>query len=259
MDAKSGDAVHTPRYGKPVEINALWYHALCILADRFSEAGDSRGLRFESKAERVHQLFEPVFWNDETQGLYDCVHEDEADGSIRPNQIFAVSLPHSPLSPSRQRGVLMCVDKHLLSPSRQRGVLMCVDKHLLTPYGLRTLSPADPKYRGRYEGGPVERDSAYHQGTVWPWLLGPYVEAHLRVHNFEQSARDYCRQLLSALLDHLAEGGLGTLSEVYDGSWPHRSGGCIAQAWSVAETLRAWALVHSQQTNPAMPMFKGRS
>jgi predicted glycogen debranching enzyme len=241
MDAKSGEDVFTPRHGKPVEINALWYHVLCILADRLSENGDQRSLRFETKAERIHQLFEPMFWNEATRGLYDCVRDDEADPAIRPNQVFAVSLPHSPLS-----------------PARQRSVLSCVQEHLLTPYGLRTLSPADPRYRPRYEGGPYERDSAYHQGTVWPWLLGPFVEAYLRVHNFDASARDHCRKLLGRLLEHLAEAGLGTLSEVYDGDPPHRPGGCIAQAWSVAETLRAWALTHSQQHTPTMQMSKDR-
>lgn len=229
MDAKSGDVVFTPRHGKPVEINALWYHALCIVADRLSESCDSRGFRLETKAERVHQLFEPAFWNEATGGLNDCVREEGPDPAIRPNQIFAVSLAHSPLS-----------------PARQRSVVACVEEHLLTPYGLRTLSPADSRYRGRYEGGPFERDGAYHQGTVWPWLLGPFVEAYLRVHNFEQGARDHCRDLLAGLLDHLVEAGLGTVSEVYDGDAPHRPAGCIAQAWSVAETLRAWALIHSR-------------
>lgn len=223
MDAKCGDVVFTPRHGKAVEINALWHHALCVLADR-----SSRGERFAAMARRVRESFGLAFWNPQRKCLYDCVRPGESDGAIRPNQIFAVSLAPA-----------------LLDAAQQQAVLACVREHLLTPYGLRSLSPSEPAYRGRYAGGPYERDGAYHQGTVWGWLIGPYVEALLRVHDFSADARREARQLLEPLIRHLDEAGLGSVSEVFDGDPPHKPGGCTAQAWSVAELRRALALIES--------------
>ena len=144
------------------------------------------------------------------------------DASIRPNQIFAVSLPHS-----------------LLSPERAKSVVEKVQEHLLTPYGLRSLAPSDPQYRGRYRGGPAERDGAYHQGTVWPWLMGPFISAYVKVNRDSDVARRQAAEWLAPLKDHLADGGLGHISEILDGDSPQRPCGCIAQAWSVAEILRA--------------------
>ena len=225
MDAKHGDVVFTPRHGKPVEINALWYHALCILAARTKLQDPRRGSCYAGLAARVRQAFAETFWNDELRCLYDVVRDGTADASVRPNQIFAVSLANSPLT-----------------AKRQQAVLACVRRELLTPYGLRSLSPNDPAYRGRYEGGSFERDGAYHQGTVWGWLIGPYIEAYLRVNKFSAGACASMRKLLAPLIAHLDDAGLGSVSEIFDGDPPHTPRGCIAQAWSVAELLRAWRL-----------------
>ncbi len=228
MDAKQGDTVFTPRHGKPVEINALWYNALCILARRMAPIDSELAHRCSELAERVRQWFTPTFWNDRDRCLFDCVRDTEIDGSIRPNQIFAVSLPHS-----------------ALPRDRQRAVVDCIETHLLTPYGLRSLSPKAPQYRGRYEGDAFSRDSAYHQGTVWAWLIGPFVEAYLRVNDFGESARQRAETLLQPLIDHLGQAGLGNISEIFDGDPPHTPRGCIAQAWSVAEILRVRCLIQT--------------
>ena len=221
MDAKQGDVVFTPRHGKPVEVNALWYHALCLLSRRSRNADT-----FAAMARRVAESYPAVFWNSQRKCLYDCVRSDKADDAIRPNQIFAVSLPHS-----------------ALTPGQQAAVVACVRRHLLTPYGLRTLGPGEPGYRGRYGGNAFERDAAYHQGTVWAWLIGPFVEAFLRVNAFSDAAKARCRRMLGPLVRHLDDAGLGSVSEVFDGDPPHSPGGCPAQAWSVAELRRALALV----------------
>jgi len=228
MDAKFGDMVFTPRHGKPVEINALWYHALCILAERSPDgaSGKVKAGSYRELAERVRQSFVATFWNDAGQCLYDVARGDLSDLAVRPNQIFAVSLSHSPLN----------IDQ-------QRAVVACVQRELLTGYGLRSLSPNDSAYRGRYAGGPFERDGAYHQGTVWGWLIGPFVEAYLRVNDFSPEAKVQMRECLGSLVAHLDEAGIETVSEVFDGDPPHTPGGCIAQAWSVSELLRAWRMV----------------
>ena len=218
MDARVGDRVVTPRTGKPVEINALWYNALCALAGFARRLGRPVG-PWDAAAEQTRAGFER-FWNAEAGACYDVVDTPEGDdASLRPNQIFAVALPASPLSPARQRGV---VDS-------------CA-RRLLTSHGLRTLSPDDPRYRGHYGGDPAARDGAYHQGTVWGWLLGPFALAHHRVYGDAAAART----LLEPLAYHLADHGLGSISEIFDGDPPFTANGCIAQAWSVAETLRAW-------------------
>ncbi len=218
MDAKIGDWVVTPRTGKPVEINTLWYNALCTMAAFAKRLGRPTEL-WDGLAARVRIGFDR-FW-DETGGYcYDVIDGPMGnDGALRPNQIFAVSLPESPLSPERQR---LVVD-------------VCA-RHLLTSFGLRSLAPGHPQYHGRYGGGPRERDAAYHQGPVWGWLLGPFALAHLRVCRDPEAAQAF----LQPLAHHLADYGMGSIAEIFDGDPPFTPRGCIAQAWSVSETLRAW-------------------
>jgi len=223
MDAKIGDWVVTPRSGKPVEIQALWYNALCIMKDlaaRFSD--DDRRKKYSSLAALTSLAFNRTFWNEDARCLYDVVNGGPPDGSIRPNQIFAVSLHHS-----------------MLSEERARAVVEKVEKELLTPVGLRTLNRSDGRYRATYEGDQYSRDSAYHQGTVWPWLLGPFVSAYVRVNGGTAQARGRARDFLHGIEKHLTEAGLGQISEIFDGDVPHHPRGCFAQAWSVAEILRA--------------------
>jgi glycogen debranching enzyme len=223
MDAKVGDWVVTPRRGKPVEIQALWYNALCIMEDLASKVGDEPGQkRYRNMATVASWSFNRLFWNENTGCLYDVTNGAPPDPSIRPNQIFAVSLTHS-----------------MLSSERAKSVVGKVQEHLLTPYGLRSLAPSDPQYRGRYTGGPSERDGAYHQGTVWPWLLGPFITAYVKVNGGSDAARRQATEWLAPLKDHLADGGLGHISEILDGDAPQRPCGCMAQAWSVAEIMRA--------------------
>jgi len=221
MDAKVGDWVVTPRRGKPVEIQALWYNALCIMEDLARRFDDAAGReRYRNMASAASVSFNRLFWNENTGCLYDVIN-GAPDASIRPNQIFAVSLTHS-----------------MLSPERAKRVVETVQEHLLTPYGLRSVAPTDPQYRGRYTGGPVERDGAYHQGTVWPWLMGPFITAYVKVNRGSDAARRQAGAWLLPLRDHLADGGLGHISEIFDGDAPQIPRGCIAQAWSGAEILR---------------------
>lgn len=223
MDAKVGDWVATPRHGKPVEVQALWYNALRVmqeLARLFHDSAREKSAR--ELANRARESFNSQFWNQEMGCLYDVVNGVERDASIRPNQIFAVSLAHS-----------------MLMEDRARQVVAVVERELLTPLGLRSLAPGDPKYRGRYEGDVLNRDSAYHQGTVWPWLMGPFITAYLKVNGRTERARKQAERWLGGFREHLNVAGLGQVSEVADGDAPHRPGGCIAQAWSVAELLRA--------------------
>src|SRR5499427_2533535 len=227
MDAKVGDWVVTPRRGKPVEIQALWYNALCIMEDLAKQFGDEASQkRYRNMATVASWSFNRLFWNDKAGCLYDVTNGAPPDSSIRPNQIFAVSLPYS-----------------MLSTERAKAVVEKVQEHLLTPYGLRSLAPTDPQYQGRYTGGPAERDGAYHQGTVWPWLMGPFITAYIKVNEGNEAARRQAAAWLAPLKDHLADAGLGHISEIFDGdldgNTPQRPVGCIAQAWSVAEVLRA--------------------
>ena len=223
MDAKVGDWVVTPRHGKPVEIQALWHNALCIMRDLAAKFGDKDGrANYSAMAGAARDSFERLFWNEAAGCLYDVVSGDFRDGSIRPNQLFAVSLPHT-----------------MLSPERARQVVAVVERELLTPFGLRTLARNDPQYRPRYEGDPLSRDGAYHQGTVWPWLLGPFITAYLRVHGHAPEARLRAARWLEPFEEHLKDACLGQVSEIFDADPPHRPRGCMAQAWSVAELLRA--------------------
>src|SRR5215472_7117057 len=219
MDAKVGDWVVTPRIGKPVEVNALWYNALKTMANLASIAGKS-GEPFEKMAVKVKESF-AKFWNSGTNCCYDVIEDPRIgnDASLRPNQIFAVSLPESPLSREQQKAVMdVCV------------------RRLVTSYGLRSLAQGEPGYQGHYGGGPRDRDGAYHQGTVWGWLMGPFVLAHLRVYGDSRTAQSFLEPLWNQIASH----GLGTLSEIFDGEAPFTPRGCIAQAWTVAEVLRAW-------------------
>ncbi len=226
MDATVGGRPVTSRHGCAVEINALWYNALNFsqeLADRFGEPElFDRGF-----IPHLRTAFQETFWNMEENCLGDVFNEDGLDRKIRPNQIFAVSLPFSPLD-----------------DEQQKGVVRAVRKHLLTPVGLRTLSPDDSSYRSRYRGNPAERDSAYHQGTVWPWLLGAFGQAALRTADNKEEVTEQLRNHLRAfLVVHLSEAGIGSVSEVFDAEPPHAPGGCIAQAWSVAELTRLYFLL----------------
>jgi predicted glycogen debranching enzyme len=228
MDAKVGDCVVTPRIGKAVEINALWYNALATMAG-FARRLNRPAASWAALAAGVRASF-ARFWNEGAGYCFDVIDGPGGpDPSLRPNQIFAVALPESPLPAERQRQV----------------VEACA-RHLLTSFGLRSLAPGHPDYRGRYEGGPWERDGAYHQGTVWAWLLGPFALAHFNVHGDRALARSY----LEPLAHHLDDYGLGSIAEIFDGDPPHPPRGCIAQAWSVAETLRAWSALAEPAGGP---------
>jgi predicted glycogen debranching enzyme len=224
MDAAFAGRPVTPRHGKPVEVNALWHAALRVVAGRCADA--DRAAELDAWAAAAAAAFERTFWNEEGGCCYDCVRGEDRDGSVRPNQILAVSLPHSPLS-----------------PARRRLVVEVVRRDLLTPLGLRTLAPYDHRYRPRYGGSWESRDRSYHQGTVWAWLTGAFIEAYLKVNGFSLNARGQAKLWLAGFDAHLAEAGLGFISEIFHGDAPHRPVGCIAQAWSVAEVLRARRLV----------------
>jgi predicted glycogen debranching enzyme len=228
MDAKVGDWVVTPRTGKPVEINALWHTALRIVAEVCAERDPAAAAAYTALADRAAAGFRARFWRPELGYLADVVDTPEGadDLSLRPNQIFAVSLPFP-----------------LLNDEQTRSVVDAVGKALLTSYGLRSLAPSDPRYQGHYGGGVAQRDGAYHQGAVWAWLLGPYAEAYYSVYRDAEAAR----ALLRPLADHVQDAGLGSVSEIFDGDPPHTPRGCIAQAWSVAEVLRVWQSISSER------------
>jgi predicted glycogen debranching enzyme len=222
MDAKVGDRVVTPRRGKPVEIQALWYNALRVMEELAQKFGDdARQKLYDGMAARARASFNQKFWNAETECLYDVIDGEKLDASRRPNQIFAVSLAHT-----------------MLSAERARRVVEAVERDLLTPYGLRSLVPDDPQYIGRYAGDATSRDGAYHQGTVWAWLMGPFISAYLNVYGETVGAREKVTAWLAPFQKHLDEAGLNQVSEIFDGDPPHTPRGCIAQAWSVAELLR---------------------
>jgi predicted glycogen debranching enzyme len=233
MDAKVDDWVVTPRIGKPVEINALWYNALRIMEQFARQLGEDAET-YADLADRVERGFER-FWNTPLGYCYDVLDTPDMswpqvlnhDGSLRPNQLLAVSLPHSPLTAEQQRSI----------------VDACA-RHLVTAHGLRSLSPDDKAFIGQYAGDRRKRDGAYHQGTVWAWLIGPFVNAHLRVYGDRKAARSYLLPLLKNLVDH----GIGTISEIFEGDPPFAPRGCIAQAWSVAEFLRVWQLLQENST-----------
>ncbi len=223
MDAKVGDWVVTPRIGKPVEINALWLHALTRMAEWATALGAADdATEYRRWLSRGQASFAARFWYAAGGFLYDVVDGPEGDdGSLRPNQVIASALPETPLT-----------------ESQRRRVVEAVAQHLLTPVGLRSLDPGDDRYRGRYAGDIWQRDGAYHQGAVWPWLIGPFIDTHLAVYGDRAQAR----RILEPLAAHLGTAGVGSVSEIFDGDPPHTPGGCYAQAWSVAELLRSWLL-----------------
>jgi predicted glycogen debranching enzyme len=228
MDAKLGNEVITPRHGKAVEVNALWHAAHQLVARRSADTDPQWARRCQERADIIGPAFVKAFWWEEGGYLCDCILDGHCDTSLRPNQVLAVSLPHCPLDPRQQKSVV----QH-------------IREQLLTPVGLRTLSPFDSRYRRAYGGSWESRDRAYHQGTVWAWLMGPFIEAYLKVENFKPFALAQAAQWLAPLEKHLEQAGLGFISEIFDGDPPHEPKGCIAQAWSVAEVLRVKLLLAS--------------
>ncbi|MFN0074284.1 MAG: amylo-alpha-1,6-glucosidase [Chloroflexota bacterium] len=223
MDAKIGDWVVTPRQGKAVELNALWYNALRIVAGFLAGADDAGAKRYALEAERVAMSFRARFWDPQRRIIADVIDgPDGDDWSVRPNQILTVSLPYP-----------------LLDGAEAEAVVRDVGRTLVTSYGLRSLAADDPGYCPTYDGDQWHRDSAYHQGTVWTWLLGAYVEAHYRVFGDAAAALAY----IEPITHHLRDAGLGSVSEIFDADPPHLPRGCVAQAWSVAEVLRVWRML----------------
>jgi predicted glycogen debranching enzyme len=224
MDAKMGDWVVTARRGKAVELNALWFNALKLLEGWLRDHGDGDAAkRYEQHADRARESFNRRFWFEEGGYLYDVVDVDggsASDSACRPNQLFAISLDHP-----------------VLDQARWQSVTDVAERELVTPVGLRSLSPKHPDYKPIYGGDLRSRDGAYHQGTVWAWLIGPFIDAWLKVHPDEKAS---ARKFLERFPESMNENGIGTISEVFDAREPHTAGGCIAQAWSVAEVLRCW-------------------
>jgi glycogen debranching enzyme len=227
MDAKIGDHVVTPRAGKPVEINALWYNALRITsawADLLGLEEDCQNYAAEAAAARAS--FEQKFWNRERGCLYDLLTPGSCDAAIRPNQLAAVALPYA-----------------LLDRERAQSIVNVVRETLLTRVGLRTLEPGDPAYQPRFEGDMLARDASYHQGTVWPWLIGPFIAAYLYAFGRTDAALTFCNEILDGMEEELRACCLGSISEVYDAAEPQRPGGCPAQLWSVAQFIACKAAV----------------
>jgi glycogen debranching enzyme len=222
MDAKVDDWVVTPRRGKTVEINALWYNALRLLEEWLEDDNQSeRASQVSQLAAQVQYSFNEKFWNSPEEGLFDVVDgPDGNDSACRPNQLLAFSLHHP-----------------VLYPDRWGPVLNGVQERLLTPVGLRSLAPNHQDYKPQYFGDLRARDAAYHQGTIWAWLIGPFIDAWLRVHPDEPEA---ARRFLHGFDGHLSEACIGSISEIFDAEAPYHPRGCIAQAWSVAEVLRAY-------------------
>jgi predicted glycogen debranching enzyme len=232
MDAKMGDWVVTPRRGKAVEINALWYNALTLLAEWQAQSGnEGRAAELREQAARVRASFNRRFWYESGGHLYDIVDGEAGDDdACRPNQILAIALDHP-----------------VLDESRWRDVVDVVEERLLTPVGLRSLDPSHPDYRATYSGDLRSRDGAYHQGTVWGWLIGPFVDAWLKTH--PERVTD-ARRYLSGLVAHLEHACVGSISEIFDAEEPFTPRGCVAQAWSVAELLRCLAKTTPGATAP---------
>ena len=225
MDVCVDGILPTPRHGKPVELNAYWYNALCILRELAPLAG-AGGAEYAALAQRVKESFGQTFWMEDKGYLRDVISGTHADEQLRCNQIWAVSMPFS-----------------VLPPERERQVVEAVFARLYTPYGLRTLDPADREFKAFYGGGRLERDLAYHQGTVWAFPLGGYYLAYLKVNGYSRRARDTVRRQLEAVSGALREGCAGQLPEIYDGRDPVLSKGCFAQAWSVGELLRVFEML----------------
>jgi predicted glycogen debranching enzyme len=224
MDAKVGDWVVTPRRGKAVELNALWYNAVCLAHTWTQQYGGGGDLDLAGHAQQARESFNRRFWYEQGGYLYDVVDGEHGDDpSCRPNQVFAISLPHP-----------------VLERDRWEPVMTVVRERLLTPAGLRSLAPGETDYKSRYYGDLRARDAAYHQGTVWAWLIGPYIDAALKLPGTDRQA---LRDLLLSFDSHLEEACVGQISEVFDAEAPYVPRGCVAQAWSVAEVLRSWLKV----------------
>ncbi len=225
MDAQVEEVEVTPRFGKIVEINALWFNAVKLLELISRQCDEEENYKRYSKlSEKIKENFMPLFWNDRKQCLYDYVDGNHKDDSIRPNQIWAVSIPFS-----------LCPDM------AKRSIVENVERELLTMNGLRSLSASDARYIEKYSGDWHSRDNAYHQGTVWPWLIGAFIDAYIKVNGHTSKSREVCEVLLKSLFHHvLNDAGLGYISEIFDGNFPHKARGCIAQAWSVAEVIRVY-------------------
>lgn len=223
MDVRIGDWVATPRHGKPVEINALWYNALRIM-ESLCEKFDEDASAYRTRAEQVKESFNAKFWDSANQCLFDVVDGDEPDDHIRPNQIYAVSLPFS-----------------LLPEEQEKAVVALVEKELFVGCGLRSLAPDHPDYHGIYCGALAKRDAAYHQGTAWGFLLGGFFSAYMKVNHHSSSAVENAVHMLEPVRKHLSDSGcIGSISEIFDGDTPHNPRGCYAQAWSVGEVLRCY-------------------
>ena len=222
MDAKVDDWVVTPRRGKAVEINALWYNALCLTAGWTEQVrGAGTAASYREMAVRTRESFNARFWNPKTGFLFDVVDGEHGDSpECRPNQLIAIS-----------------VDNPVLDRDRWPAVIEVAESRLLTPYGLRSLAPGEPDYKEKYFGDLRARDAAYHQGTVWAWLIGPWIDAWLKLHPDDRAG---ARRYLDGFVTHLGEYGIGSIAEVFDATEPYTPRGCIAQAWSVAEVLRCW-------------------
>jgi predicted glycogen debranching enzyme len=230
MDAKVGDWVVTPRRGKAIEINALWYNALKLLEGWARREQDGSAGLYAEQAARAYESFNRRFWYAPGGYLYDVVDGERGDDcACRPNQVLAISLRYP-----------------VLAPARWQAVLRVVRERLLTPVGLRSLAPGHPDYKPIYSGDLRARDAAYHQGTVWAWLIGPFIDAWLRVFPNERAE---ARQFLDGFPAHLGEGCIGSISEIFDAEPPYTPRGCIAQAWSVAEVLRSWVLTTETQSH----------
>lgn len=223
MDVRVGDWVATPRHGKPVEINALWYNALRIM-ESLCEKFDEDASAYRTRANQVKESFNAKFWDSSNQCLFDVVDGDEPDDHIRPNQIYAVSLPFS-----------------LLPEEQEKAVVALVEKELFVGCGLRSLAPDHPDYHGIYCGALAKRDAAYHQGTAWGFLLGGFFSAYMKVNHHSSSAAENAVHMLEPVRKHLSDSGcIGSISEIFDGDTPHNPRGCYAQAWSVGEVLRCY-------------------
>jgi predicted glycogen debranching enzyme len=225
MDAIVDGIPVTPRIGYAVEINALWYNAIMFALELAEKEEDTKFIKEWSHwPEIIKTSFIATFWSEKKKFLSDYVKDGECNWHVRPNQVFAVSLPYI-----------------MLSKEICKSVLDIVENELLTPRGLRTLSPNSSKYQGVYEGNQASRDNAYHQGTAWPWLLGAFCEAYLRIH--KESGLQKIKDLYYGFEPELANAGIGTISEIYDGIPPHEAKGAISQAWSVAELLRIKSII----------------
>jgi predicted glycogen debranching enzyme len=234
MDAKVDNWVVTPRRGKAVEINALWYNALKLMEGWAADYDDQPSI-YAQRAEQVRRSFNDQFWYAEGSYLYDVIDtpEGKPDPKCRPNQVLAIALPHA-----------------VLDRERWEAVMRTVRDRLLTPVGLRSLAPDDPDYKARYFGDLRARDAAYHQGTVWAWLVGPFIDAWLKVYPTDL---DGARHALEGFVPHLDDASIGTISEVFDAQPPFTARACIAQAWSVAEVLRAWVKLERRVAQPVGP------